>query len=228
MIHAEGSLFKCMFYNHQVISVCVVNHIIILCVAEEVICAVENPQTVCDGKEEVGIVILPQPVDEPPYRYGILPSGTVFQASTKVLQTAYEDNKEKVKKEKEFNETKHMLKEDFKALNMDRIMTVCVAMHTKRNYSDTPEGCGTQEGCDVTDTDITNIQNQIKKTKLTDVMKQYYAIGIALGIQVNTPSTVLSRVKTYLLGPTCDMVVKGPQDMEMKAVHMLYMKKYAL
>jgi hypothetical protein len=132
-----------------------------------------------------------------------------------------------VKREKEFNDTKHMLKEDFDAMNMDRIMTVCVAMHTKAVLSmDKGEYVTAQPDADTTDSAFTPTENQIKQTKLGHVLKQYYAIGLALGVQVNTPSTVLTRVKTYLIAPTCDMVHKGPQTMEMKAIHILYMKKY--
>jgi hypothetical protein len=187
---------------------------------------VENPSTLVDGDEEVTIVTLPQAVDEAPYAYAIVPHSTVFRSASKVLQTAYEEHKETVKREKEFNDTKHMLKEDFDAMNMDRIMTVCVAMHTKVVLSMKKEHVTVQPDTDTTDTAFTPTENQIKQTKLGDVMKQYYAIGLALGIQVNTPSTVLTRVKTYLIAPTCDMVLKGPQTMEMKAIHILYTKKY--
>ena len=176
------------------------------------------PDVVKAGKESVSIVALPSPVGEPPYDYALLPSGVTFQSCEKTPQVAYDEYIHLMGEEKDFNDTRFMLKDSINANNMRRIMAVCVGMNARSVLCSGNKDSSTLA--------LDDVKTQINTTQLCVVMKKYYEIGLALELHVNAPTTVLEYVQGEMLDIACDLAIKEPVDLEMKAVYQLYIKRY--
>ena len=187
-----------------------------LYVTEEVISIVMAPHVVKDGEEDVSIIRLPFYVDEPPYTFGILPTSLVFQSDTKSYQEAYNKNKITMAAEKKWNETKQNLRDNMNNRKMQRIMSMCVAMDVKKLMNAT---------CTIDTYNPEEVLNQIEKTKLGAIIGYYYQIGLALQIQVNSPASVLSKVKAEFAQEISTIITDGPQDDEDEGMHMLHTAK---
>jgi hypothetical protein len=170
-----------------------------------------------DGDEEVSIVMFPSAIDEVPYNYALLPSSAVFQSLDKNRQTAYDEYKKIMKEEKDFNDTTHELRDNMNMKAMQRIMCVCVAMKTRSLL-------WANDNTAAASLDIEDVKKAVSSTDLGSVMKYYYQIGLALRIQVNTPSTILTQVKTDMVDVICDIAINGAQDDDVKAVYLIHTK----
>jgi hypothetical protein len=190
----------------------------LLCVAEEVICLATTPETVKDGDADVSIIKLPSYMDEPPYTFCTIPTSVVFQTDIPTHQEAYNKHKQTMAAEKKWNETKQNLRDTMNSKKMEKIMCMCVAMDVTKNMH--------LYGATNPDTFIfTDVKEQTQKTELSAVIGHYYEIGLALQVQVNTPSVVLAKVKTGYVEEVLKIATDGPQDEEDEGIHLLYAAK---
>jgi hypothetical protein len=94
--------------------------------------------------------------------------------------------------EKDFNDTRYMLKDTINANNMRRIMAVCVGMNARSVL------CG--ENKDSTTLCLDDVKTQIQTTQLAVIMKKYYEIGLALELQeCITPEETDATIPIYSL-----------------------------
>ena len=191
----------------------VITHSYIYCVAEGFVCEIDQDTvTIENGTTTVSVCLVERAsTNGGENMYCLLPSGTVFISRLCDAREAYdvyiEDKKAKhadaVKKQK--------IQSDLERISMTRVMRVCVYMYIKNTHSSKT----TRGGRKVDKMSCEEVGDAVRNTKLSDVVLQYFKLGMAAKIPVYNPAVILQLCMTDAqVAVVCGMICDGVKSEE--------------
>jgi hypothetical protein len=144
--------------------------------------------------------------------YCVLPAGTLFVSRSCDVHEAYEVYIEDKKSKHVDAVKKHKIQSDLERISMTRVMRVCLYTHIKNMYTTTKTTRGARK---VDKMSREEVGDAVRNTKLSDVVMEYFKLGMAAKIPVYNPAVILQLCMTEVqVALICAMVCDGVKSEE--------------